>query len=275
MSLAQLIYTNLKLDLRISQINILLCAGGFPRHLKVLNERILKKWYFRLLKFLKPYMKTLLLLCTCLPISLFAQIEGTIVDDSLKEPVYGAKIIASTGEKALSDVNGKFIISPSSYPVTLIISAQTYVSDTIEVSAAGTLNISMVTIVQQMATVVVAAGRRDQEIEDVPISMEVIRPDLFDHKGLATIEEAVDLSPGVYAMDGNVSIRGGSGYAYGAGSRVLLLWNGMPILSGDAADAKWNAIPMECASQIEILKGASSVLYGSGALNGIISLSER
>ena len=133
----------------------------------------------------------------------------------------------------------------------------------------------MVTIVQQMATVVVAAGRRDQEIEDVPISMEVIRPDLFDHKGLATIEEAVDLSPGVYAMDGNVSIRGGSGYAYGAGSRVLLLWNGMPILSGDAADAKWNAIPMECASQIEILKGASSVLYGSGALNGIISLSER
>src|SRR5690606_9503695 len=38
---------------------------------------------------------------------------------------------------------------------------------------------------------------------------------------------------------------------------------------------KWNTIPMECASQIEILKGASSVLYGSGALNGIISLTER
>ncbi|NRA13748.1 MAG: TonB-dependent receptor, partial [Crocinitomicaceae bacterium] len=81
--------------------------------------------------------------------------------------------------------------------------------------------------------------------------------------------------PGVYTMDGQVSIRGGSGFAYGAGSRVMLLWNGMPILSGDAGDAKWNAIPMECASQIEILKGASSVLYGSGALNGIISLNER
>jgi iron complex outermembrane receptor protein len=32
---------------------------------------------------------------------------------------------------------------------------------------------------------------------------------------------------------------------------------------------------MEQASQIEILKGASSVLYGSGALNGIIALTEK
>ena len=32
---------------------------------------------------------------------------------------------------------------------------------------------------------------------------------------------------------------------------------------------------MEQASQIEVLKGASSVLYGSGALNGIISLTEK
>jgi iron complex outermembrane receptor protein len=47
------------------------------------------------------------------------------------------------------------------------------------------------------------------------------------------------------------------------------------MLSPDIGDAKWNAIPMEQASQIEVLKGASSVLYGSGALNGIISLTEK
>ena len=122
---------------------------------------------------------------------------------------------------------------------------------------------------------VVSAGRRDQDIEDISISMEIIRPELFDNKGLANLEEAIDQSPGVYAMDGQVSIRGGSGFAYGAGSRVLLLWNGMPLLSGDAGDTKWNAVPLECASQIEIMKGASSVLHGSGALNGVISISER
>ena len=47
------------------------------------------------------------------------------------------------------------------------------------------------------------------------------------------------------------------------------------MLSPDVGVAKWNAVPMEQASQIEVLKGASSVLYGSGALNGIIALNER
>ncbi|NBX80438.1 MAG: Plug domain-containing protein, partial [Flavobacteriales bacterium] len=113
--------------------------------------------------------------------------------------------------------------------------------------------------------VVITAGRRNQNIEDVPISMEIIRPELVNNKGLSSLEQAVDQSPGVYSMDGQVSIRGGGGYAYGAGSRVMLLWNGIPMLSPDLGDVKWNAVPMEQTSQIEILKGASSVLYGSGA----------
>jgi iron complex outermembrane receptor protein len=105
--------------------------------------------------------------------------------------------------------------------------------------------------------------------------MEIIRPQLIDNKGITDLEQAVDQTPGVFTMDGQVSIRGGSGFAYGAGSRVLLLWNGMPLLSGYAGDTQWNAIPMEQASQIEVMKGASSVLYGSGALNGVIALAEK
>lgn len=220
-------------------------------------------------------MKNVLLLLFTLPFYALSQTNGVVVDEESKEPIYGAKIIASSGEKALSDIDGSFLLKIQTYPVTLIISAQTYKNDTVVVDAPGNISITLSVPVQEIKTVVVTAGRRDQNIEDVPISMEIIRPELFDNKGLANVEEAVDQSPGVYAMDGQVSIRGGSGFAYGAGSRVLLLWNGIPMLSGDAGDAKWASIPMESASQIEILKGASSVLYGSGALNGIISLRER
>ena len=102
-----------------------------------------------------------------------------------------------------------------------------------------------------------------------------MKPALIANKGFTNLEQAVNQSPGVFTMDGQVSIRGGGGYAYGAGSRVMLLWNGIPMLSPDVGDVKWNAVPMEQASQIEILKGASSVLYGSGALNGIIALTEK
>lgn len=123
--------------------------------------------------------------------------------------------------------------------------------------------------------VYVRAGRFEKNIEEVSISMEVLRPALIANKGLANLEQAVNQSPGVFTMDGQVSIRGGGGYAYGAGSRVLLVWNGVPMLSPDIGDVKWNAVPMEHAEQIEIIKGASSVLYGSGALNGIIAMNEK
>ncbi|MDG1333348.1 MAG: TonB-dependent receptor [Crocinitomicaceae bacterium] len=220
-------------------------------------------------------MKHMLLLFLGLPLACISQVTGVVEDGQTKEPVFGAKIMASTGEKVLSDIDGSYTISPASYPATLVIVAQTFVNDTIVVEGPGELNIKMNPPLIDLKTVVVSAGRRDQDIEDISISMEIIRPELFDNKGLANLEEAIDQSPGVYAMDGQVSIRGGSGFAYGAGSRVLLLWNGMPLLSGDAGDTKWNAVPLESASQIEIMKGASSVLYGSGALNGLISISER
>lgn len=220
-------------------------------------------------------MKNLLLLLIFIPFFGHSQITGTIIDKSTKEPVYGAKIFASSGEKVISDFDGIFVISPKAYPVTLIITANTFLNDTIKITKDGNYTFKLIESVQVIKTVVVTAGRRDQNIEDVAISMEIIRPELFENKGLVNLEEAVDQSPGVFAMDGTVSIRGGSGFAYGAGSRVLLLWNGIPIISGDAGDTKWNTIPIEAASQIEVIKGASSVLYGSGALNGIISLTER
>ncbi|MEY4804489.1 MAG: hypothetical protein RL331_1008 [Bacteroidota bacterium] len=128
---------------------------------------------------------------------------------------------------------------------------------------------------QDEKTVYVRAARFEKNIEEVSISMEVLRPALIANKGIANLEQAVNQSPGVFTMDGQVSIRGGGGYAYGAGSRVLLVWNGVPMLSPDIGDVKWNAVPMEHAEQIEIIKGASSVLYGSGALNGIIAMNEK
>ena len=134
---------------------------------------------------------------------------------------------------------------------------------------------SIKTKIKDEKGVVVSAARFEKNIEQVNISMEVLRPELIANKGFSNLEQAVGHSPGVFTMDGQVSIRGGGGYAYGAGSRVLLVWNGVPMLSPDIGDVKWNAIPMEHAAQIEIIKGASSVLFGSGALNGIIAMNEK
>jgi iron complex outermembrane receptor protein len=179
------------------------------------------------------------------------------------------------GQRTASDVNGNFILAVDEYPAWVKCSISGYMPDSIKINKPKTLNFELFEQVLEIRTVVVSAGRRNQNIEDVSVSMEIITPELINNKGYSNLEQVVDQSPGVYAMDGQVSIRGGGGFAYGAGSRVLLLWNGIPMMSPDVGDAKWNSIPMEQASQIEIMKGASSVLYGSGALNGVISLSEK
>jgi len=204
-----------------------------------------------------------------------SQIKGKVVDASTGEPIIGAKLYASDGNRAISNYDGDYQMNCENFPVEIITKMLQYVNDTTKIEVSGRYNIKLSEPVTDLQTVVVTAGRRKQAIEEVPVSMEIIRPELIDNKGINNLEQAVEQTPGVSTMDGQVSIRGGSGFSYGAGSRVLLLWNGMPLLSGYAGDTQWNAIPMEQASQIEVMKGASSVLHGSGALNGLIALTEK
>ena len=204
-----------------------------------------------------------------------SQIQGKVVDASTGEPIIGAKIYASDGQRAISNFDGDYNLACREFPVVLVVKMLQYVNDTTTIESSGRYNIKLSEPVTDLQTVVVSAGRRKQAIEEVPVSMEIIRPELIDNKGITSLDQAIEQTPGVSTFDGQVSIRGGSGFSYGAGSRVLLLWNGMPLLSGYAGDTQWNAIPMEQASQIEVMKGASSVLHGSGALNGIIALTEK
>ncbi len=207
--------------------------------------------------------------------SLFSQVTGKVIDAKTKEPLTGVKISVSDGSLMKSNGEGKFTINAKSYPITIVSSLIQFLNDTTKVNGPGEITIALSEPVTNFQTVVISAGKRKQAVEEVPVSMEIIKPQLIDNKGITDLEQAVDQTPGVFTMDGQVSIRGGSGFAYGTGSRVLLLWNGMPLLSGYAGDTQWNAIPMEQADQVEVMKGASSVLYGSGALNGVISLVEK
>lgn len=124
--------------------------------------------------------------------------------------------------------------------------------------------------VSQLGNVVVSAGRFEQKLEEVTVSMEVLKPKVFQENNSLTAEDGLNRVPGVNMVNGQANIRGGSGFTQGAGSRVLMLVDDMPLLSGDAGDAKWTYIPIEMVEQVEVIKGAASAQYGSSALGGII-----
>ena len=205
----------------------------------------------------------------------FGQITGVVSNKIDGKPLENVKVYASNGYRTITDANGNFELNGDQFPVTLVFVLLEYERDTLIVQAAGSYSIKLGINEKNEQTVVVSANKRAQAIEEIPISLEVIKPRLIENKGIVNLEQAVEQTPGVFMMDGQASIRGGSGFAYRVGSRVMMLWNGLPLLSGYAGDAQWNAIPIEQASQVEVIKGASSVLYGSGALNGVIALSEK
>ena len=123
--------------------------------------------------------------------------------------------------------------------------------------------------------VVVSAGRFEQKLSDITVSMEVVKARQLSNQNITSLDQILEKTSGINILDGQPSIRGGSGYSYGAGSRVLMLVDDMPMISGDAGDIKWNYLPVENINQVEVVKGASSVLYGSSALNGVIHLRNR
>ena len=60
-----------------------------------------------------------------------------------------------------------------------------------------------------------------------------------------TPEDALNRMSGVYSLRGQLSIRGSGGFTLNAGSRALMLLDGLPLLSADAAEVHWNLLPTE------------------------------
>jgi len=205
-----------------------------------------------------------------------ATIEGAVKDAGTKETLIGVNIVTDKNIGVITDINGKYSLSLD--PGTHIITFQYvgYKPEKREISLNSgdrlRLNINIEADVRVLDAIVVSAGRFEQKISDVTVSMEIIKPSLIENNNIISLEDAIQRVPGVYVMDDQVSIRGGSGYSYGAGSRTLLLVDDIPMLTGASGEARWDFAPIENIHQVEIIKGASSALYGSSALNGVINI---
>lgn len=220
------------------------------------------------------------LLLTCLTFFAFGQdgkIIGKVRDDK-GESLIGATIIYKKDVTigAVTDEKGNFILEVPAGKANLICRASGMVTDTIQVNvlAGQTVNQDVIlsAYVQEIDGVEVRVGKFDKAFEDQTVSMEVIKPALIENKNTRSIETALDQTPGLNILDGEPQIRGGSGFTFGVGSKVAVIVDDMPMLSGDAGRPEWGFIPVENIHQIEVIKGAASVLSGSSALSGSVHI---
>jgi len=202
-------------------------------------------------------------------------IRGIITDKNSHESLIGVYVIYGKYLGTTSDVKGFYSFNTDEKKVSITFQLIGYESVTKEVifSTNDTveLNIGMEMKTLDIDQIVISADKIEKRIAELSVSMDVIKPSSLSDNHITDAQEIINRTPGIEVMDGQASVRGGSGFSYGAGSRVLALIDGLPMLSADAGNIKWQYLPMENLAQIEIIKGASSVLYGSSALNGIIN----
>lgn len=216
-----------------------------------------------------------MLLCAQISFAQNGTVTGIISDAKSKETLPGAEVMAN-GSGTAADDNGNYTISlpPGKYDLEFSYIGYESKKITVTVKPGGkqTLNIELGDNVMILDVTTVTATKHEKPLGEVTVSLDVVKPKLAENVNATQVGDVVQKVPGVSIIDGQANIRGGSGYSYGAGSRVLMLLNDMPILDGAAGLPNWNDLPVENLEQIEVVKGAASALYGSSALNGIINI---
>jgi outer membrane receptor protein involved in Fe transport len=202
-------------------------------------------------------------------------IRGRVYDITTFEALPSATIIYGRGKGTVADSDGYYTISEASGEMNLSFRFVGYrpVVHTVFIGPGDTivLDVGMEYDIAEIDQIIVSAGKIEQRLSELTVSVNIIKPGILSTQHISDPVEMINKTSGVEVIDGQASIRGGSGFSYGAGSRVLALIDGLPVLSADAGHIKWQFLPLENISQVEIIKGASSVLYGSSALNGVIN----
>ncbi|MCU4155119.1 TonB-dependent receptor [Carboxylicivirga sp. A043] len=135
----------------------------------------------------------------------------------------------------------------------------------------NTIDIALNPKSETLSPIVVTGTGTHHRIDNVPVQTEIItQKDIAELSGrnveeiISSISSSIDYTNS--SMGTNIKINGlGSDY-------VLILLNGKRLTGGVGSYVDLTRINSEDIAQIEIVKGASSTLYGSDAIAGVINI---
>ncbi len=220
------------------------------------------------------------LLLFFLPLVTLAQlsvVKGKITDEATSDPLPYVNVgVKGQPTGTFSDSNGTFRLELPKGEYDLFISSVGYEKMEKHIHLDGKktyqLDLTLVTVSQELSTVVVSASKYAQKIQESISSIEVLKAKSIEINNLHSADKAIDRMPGITIVNNEPQIRAGSGFSSGLGSRVMVMVDEIPLLRGDAGRPDWALLPIDDVDQIELVKGASSVVYGSSAINGAVNV---
>ncbi len=121
--------------------------------------------------------------------------------------------------------------------------------------------------------VVVTGTRTPRRLGEAPVAVEVVDREAIEASGAEDVADVLDQHPGVNVARGvfgaTVRLRGLNA------EHTLILVDGQRVIGRKDGTFDLSRIPIDSIERIEIVKGASSALYGSDAMGGVINIITR
>lgn len=125
--------------------------------------------------------------------------------------------------------------------------------------------------------IVVSATRTLRHIDDVVNSVSIISELEIENSPALSVDELLEGVAGVdvkhpsgvlsTSTSNSVALRGMAGE-----NRTLVLLDGIPLNDVYNGSVEWNAVSAHDVQRIEIVRGATSAIYGSNAMGGVINI---
>ena len=208
----------------------------------------------------------------------YGEIHGKVSDAQSGEALPGANVqVYGTVLGGVTDIEGNFVIkrvSRGTYSLRVSFVGYQTASASVRVRAdsIARINFSLQPSTIAIADVVVTASRQPEEIRNAVVSISALTTTEALRRNPLRLDAALESIPGVNLVGENVNVRNSTGYTRGLGNRVLVLLDGVPVLTSDLGNMNWDILPVTDFERVEVIKGPSSALYGSFALGGVINI---
>lgn len=201
--------------------------------------------------------------------------NGRVADET-GSPLIGATVKASNDRITTTNTDGDFSISVEGSIAKLQISYIGFLTETfILKSNTGKHELRLTPDIGALEEVVITATRTPKALKDVPVVTRLITADDIRKTDATNIQDLLtEELPGLeftYALNQEIALNM-SGFG---GKSVLFLVDGERLAGETMDNIDYNRLNLDNVGQVEIVKGASSALYGANAVGGVVNLITR
>ena len=126
-------------------------------------------------------------------------------------------------------------------------------------------------MLSELEEIIISATMSDRALDKLPIPTTIISEKEIMLSNASKLYDVINIQTGIISVPTKTGTEGLQMQGLDA-SYITILVDGFPIIGRSFGSLDLNRISVTDIERIEIIKGASSSLYGSNALGGVVNL---